>query len=111
MPGHAHRYNYRPGAGVGWRAAMLEFEHQAEHWDTPEHGETGHLIAQGLRAAVGIARAECEHRVEAERNGSHAAERTPLRMHAAAKRSARQHPPERASPRSICWRTTRACPA
>jgi hypothetical protein len=43
---------------------MLEFEHQAEHWDTPEHGETGHLIAQALRAAVEIARGgglKCEH--------------------------------------------------
>jgi len=44
---------------------MLEFEHQAEHWDTPDHGETGHLIAQALRAAVEIARdggLQCEHR-------------------------------------------------
>ena len=88
----ADNYSYRPGAGVGWRAAMLELEHQAEHWDTPEHGETGHLIAEALRAAVDIARAgglKCEHRVEAERNGSHAVERTPLRMPEAAKRSAR----------------------
>src|ERR1051326_3006499 len=57
---------FRPDAGVGWRAAMLEFEHQAEHWDTPEHGETGQLIAQALRAAVEIARGgglRCEHRV------------------------------------------------
>jgi hypothetical protein len=62
---------------------MVELEHQAEHWDTPEHGETGHLIAQAHRAAVDIARAgglKCEHRVEAERNGSHAAARTPLRI-------------------------------
>jgi hypothetical protein len=48
---------------------MLEFEHQAEHWETPEHGETGHLIAQALRAAVDIARGgglKCEHRVDAQ---------------------------------------------
>jgi Histidine kinase-, DNA gyrase B-, and HSP90-like ATPase len=44
---------FRPA--VGWRAAMVEFQHQAKHWDTPEHGETGHLIAQALRAAVDIA--------------------------------------------------------
>ena len=88
----ADSYSYRPGAGGGWRAAMLEFEHPAEHWDTPEHGETGHLIAQALRAAVDIARTgglKCEHRLEAQRNGSHAAERAPLRMAEAAKRSAR----------------------
>jgi hypothetical protein len=45
--------------------AMLEFEHQAEHWDTPDHGETGHLIAQALRSTVDIARnggLQCEHR-------------------------------------------------
>ena len=44
---------------------MLEFEHQAEHWDTPDHGDTGHLIASALRAAVDIARSgglRCEHR-------------------------------------------------
>ncbi|MDQ6671739.1 MAG: hypothetical protein M3069_13520 [Chloroflexota bacterium] len=49
----------------GWLAALEEIEHQAVHWDTPEHGETGHLIAQALRAAVDIARAgglQCEHR-------------------------------------------------
>ncbi len=71
---------------------MLEFEHQAEHWDTPEHGETGHLIAQALRAAVEIARAgglNCEHRREAHRKRNQAAERTPLRMPEATKRSAR----------------------
>ena len=89
----ADSQSYRPAAGVGWRAAMLEFEHQAEHWDTPKHGETGHLIAQALRAAVDIARAgglKCEHRMEAQRNGSHAAERTPLWMPEATKRSARR---------------------
>ena len=55
----------REGAGVGWEAALLEIEHQAEHWDTADHGETGHLIAQALRTAVEIARAgglKCEHR-------------------------------------------------
>ena len=44
---------------------LLELEHQAEHWDTPAHGETGHLIAQALRAAADIARTgglQCEHR-------------------------------------------------
>jgi hypothetical protein len=53
------------GASAGWEAALLEIEHQAEHWDTPDHGETGHLIAQALRTAVEIARAgglNCEHR-------------------------------------------------
>jgi hypothetical protein len=57
--------NLREGAGVGWEAALLEIEHQAEHWDTADHGETGHLIAQALRTAVEIARAgglKCEHR-------------------------------------------------
>jgi hypothetical protein len=46
---------------------MLEFEHQAEHWDTPDHGEVGHLIAEALRAAVEVARAgglKCDHRLE-----------------------------------------------
>ena len=45
---------------------MIEFEHQAEHWDTPDHGETGHLIAEALRSAVEIAESgglRCEHRV------------------------------------------------
>src|SRR5579872_5077654 len=42
--------------GAGWAAALDELEHQATHWDTPDHGETGHLIAQALRAAVDIAR-------------------------------------------------------
>ena len=49
--------------GAGWAAALREFEHQALHWDTPEHGDTGHLIAQALRAAVDIARTgglQCE---------------------------------------------------
>ena len=50
---------------AGWEAALLEIEHQAEHWDTPDHGDTGHLIAQALRTAVEIARAgglNCEHK-------------------------------------------------
>ncbi len=50
---------------AGWEAAMLEFEHQADHWDTPDHRETGRLIASALRAAVDIARTgglACEHR-------------------------------------------------
>jgi CheY-like chemotaxis protein len=49
----------------GWDAALLDIEHQAEHWDTPDHGQTGYLIAQALHAAVDIARAgglRCEHR-------------------------------------------------
>ena len=48
----------------GWRAALLEIEHQAEHWDTPDHGEVGRLISEALRSAVAIARAgglRCEH--------------------------------------------------
>jgi hypothetical protein len=59
--------SFRPSAGVGWGAALLEIEHQAEHWDTPEHGELGHLIALAFRAAAEIARTgglRCEHRLE-----------------------------------------------
>jgi hypothetical protein len=55
--------------GAGLVAALHEFEHQAAHWDTPDHGETGHLIAEALRAAVDIARnggLQCEHRRIAE---------------------------------------------
>src|SRR3989442_5058834 len=68
------RANYRlqSSKGVGWKAAMLEFEHQAAHWDTPDHGETGHLIGQALRAAVDIARScglHCAHRTVSERLG------------------------------------------
>jgi hypothetical protein len=40
---------FRASAAAGWEAALLEFEHQAEHWDTPDHRETGHLIASALR--------------------------------------------------------------
>jgi hypothetical protein len=50
---------------VGWEAALLELEHQAEHWNTPDHGQVGYLLAQALRAAVDIARTgglRCEHR-------------------------------------------------
>src|SRR5579884_971013 len=57
--------DFGAGAKIGWEAALLEFEHQAEHWETPDHGEVGHLIAQALRAAVEIARTgglRCEHR-------------------------------------------------
>ncbi len=53
------------GERAGWEAALEEIEHQAMHWDTPDHGQTGHLIAEALRAAVYIARAgglNCEHR-------------------------------------------------
>jgi hypothetical protein len=49
---------------VGWDAALDEIEHQAIHWDTPDHGQTGYLIAEALRTAVRIARAgglHCEH--------------------------------------------------
>lgn len=49
----------------GWEAALHEIEHQAQHWDTPEHGDLGHVIAEALRSAVDIARAgglACEHR-------------------------------------------------
>jgi hypothetical protein len=68
---------------------MVEFQHQAEHWDTPEHGETGHLIAQALRAAADIARAgglQCEHRVLAECTGRRAAGRMRVRVAEAAER-------------------------
>jgi hypothetical protein len=78
---------------------MLEFEHQAEHWDTAEHGETGRLIAQAFREAVEIARAgglKCEHRGEGEFTGSYAEQRTPLRISPGAKRS-RTTPSTRAS--------------
>ncbi len=50
---------------LGWEGALLEIEHQAEHWATPDHGEFGQLIAEVLRAAIEIAREgglDCEHR-------------------------------------------------
>ena len=50
---------------AGWEAALEEIEHQAMHWDTPAHGQMGHLIAEALRTAANIARAgglHCEHR-------------------------------------------------
>jgi hypothetical protein len=56
---------FRDGAQIGWEAAWLEIEHQAEHWDTPDHGEVGHLLAEALRAAALIGRAgglRCAHR-------------------------------------------------
>jgi hypothetical protein len=65
MAWRAHKHGVRPSTPTGWEAAMLELEHQAEHWDTPDHRETGHLIASALRAAVDIARSgglQCEHR-------------------------------------------------
>ena len=65
MPAPGNTPQFSTGAQVGWEAALLEIEHQAEHWDTPDHGETGYLIAQALRAAVEIARTgglQCEHR-------------------------------------------------
>ena len=55
MVWRAGKHRSRRAASAGWEAALLEFEHQAEHWDTPDHGETGHLIASVLRAAVDIA--------------------------------------------------------
>jgi hypothetical protein len=61
--------DFRPNAGVGWGAALLEIEHQAEHWDNPAHGEIGHLIAEALRTAVAIARSgglRCDHRLETQ---------------------------------------------
>src|SRR5947209_4388322 len=61
------KHRFRPGAPSGWAAARLELEHQAEHWDTPDHGDTGHLIAQALRSAIDIAQSgglHCEHRVD-----------------------------------------------
>jgi hypothetical protein len=64
---------FRPSAGVGWGAALLEIEHQAEHWDDPAHGEIGHLIAEALRTAVAIARKgglRCDHRLEPELSSS-----------------------------------------
>jgi hypothetical protein len=63
----------RPSAGVGWGAALLEIEHQAEHWDDPAHGEIGHLIAEALRAAVAIARTgglRCDHRLDFDPSSS-----------------------------------------
>jgi hypothetical protein len=56
-----------PTRNAGWEAALREIEHQALHWDTPEHGDIGRLIAEALRSAVAIARAgglDCEHRAK-----------------------------------------------
>jgi hypothetical protein len=65
MPAPSSRPYVRTGAQVGWEAAWLEVEHQAAHWGTPAHGETGVLIAEALRAAALIGRAgglHCAHR-------------------------------------------------
>jgi hypothetical protein len=56
---------HTPCVNAGGLAALQDIEHQAQHWDTPDHGVIGHFIAQALRAAVDIARGgglECEHR-------------------------------------------------
>jgi hypothetical protein len=45
------------GSAAGWAAALGEIEHQAAHWDTPDHGDVGKLLAAVLRSAVEIARA------------------------------------------------------
>jgi len=50
-------------------AILAEIEHQADHWDTPEHGWLGHIIAEALRAAVDVTMAgglQCQHRVARE---------------------------------------------
>jgi hypothetical protein len=65
MPAPSGSPEFNTGTQVGWDAALLEIEHQAEHWDTPDHGQVGYLIAQALRAAVEIARTgglQCAHR-------------------------------------------------
>jgi hypothetical protein len=65
MPAPSRSPEFCAGTQVGWDAALLEIEHQAAHWDTPDHGQVGHLIAQALRAAIEIARTgglRCEHR-------------------------------------------------
>ena len=65
MPAPGGSSHFGADAQVGWEAALLEIEHQAEHWDTPDHGQIGFLIAQALRAAVDIARTgglRCEHK-------------------------------------------------
>jgi hypothetical protein len=53
---HGGNAQIRAEMEIGWDAALLEIEHQAEHWDTSDHGETGHLIAEALRSSVSIAR-------------------------------------------------------
>ena len=65
MPAPSGSPEFTSGTQVGWDAALLEIEHQAEHWDTPDHGQVGYLLAQALRAAVEIARTgglQCQHR-------------------------------------------------
>jgi len=44
-------------AQIGWEAALLEIEHQAEHRATSEHADVGLIIAGALRSAAQIARA------------------------------------------------------
>ena len=65
MPAPSGSPGFSTDAQIGWDAALLEIEHQAEHWETPDHGQVGYLIAQALRAAVEIARTgglQCAHR-------------------------------------------------
>jgi len=50
-------------------AIVAEIEHQADHWDTADHGSLGHIIAEALRAAVDITMAgglQCQHRAARE---------------------------------------------
>ncbi len=61
----ADNLQFSAEAKIGFEAALQEIEHQAEHWDTPEHRATGHLIAEALRSSVSIARdggLQCDHR-------------------------------------------------
>jgi hypothetical protein len=60
----ADNLQFSAEAKIGFEAALQEIEHQAEHWDTPEHRATGHLIAEALRSSVSIARdggLQCDH--------------------------------------------------
>jgi hypothetical protein len=93
---------FRPTAGVGWGAALLEIEHQADHWDTPAHGEIGHLIAEALRAAAAIARTgglRCGHRLETElsSNSEHQGLSSDQRTRTAGRQRAAAVPSTRAS--------------
>jgi hypothetical protein len=49
------RPHFAAQAQGSWEAALQEIEHLAQHWDTPDHSETGHLIAQALCAAARLA--------------------------------------------------------
>jgi hypothetical protein len=65
MSRRADNLEYSVEAKIGFEAALQEIEHQADHWDTPEHRATGHLIAEALRSSVSIARdggVQCHHR-------------------------------------------------